>query len=313
MEMTKVEDLKQLLFKSLTPIISNKCAIFDLPYYKNIGDVLIWEGEISFLNGTGKKVVYSCSPKTCLFPTLDKDVTILFQGGGNIGDLYIGHTRMLSNLITKYQHHHIVVFPQTVYFKDSHTEQLFFSTLKNHRNLTFCCRDWKSHETVTKYLGERALMLPDMAFCINKDFLTSFNIPESKQSIWVKRNDVEKTTFNTEIQFDKICDWPPFEHKFTVPIVINTIFDRIVPIINSTALKKRWDKYASNNFKSDMIRTGVEFLSPYKKVYSERLHGAILSVLLDKTVIIMDNSYGKNSTFYDTWLSKFPNVELYQD
>lgn len=312
MEMTKVEDLKQLLFKSLTPIISNKCAIFDLPYYKNIGDVLIWEGEISFLNETGKKIVYSCSEKTCMFPTLDTDVTILFQGGGNIGDLYIEHTRILDNLITKYSNHSIVIFPQTVYFKDSQIEQSFFSSIKEHPHLTFCCRDWKSHETVSKYLGNRALLLPDMAFCINKETLTAFEIPESKQSIWVKRNDIEKTNVNTGIEFDKIYDWPPFEHKFTIPIVVNTIFDRIVPFTNSTALKKLWDKYASNNFKSDMIRTGVEFLSPYKKVYSERLHGAILSVLLDKTVIIMDNSYGKNSTFYDTWLSKFPNVELYQ-
>lgn len=306
-----VQNLRNIIFKSLKNNVNTQCAIFDLPYYKNIGDVLIWEGELTFLNETGKKIVYACSSKTCLFPELDKNVTVLFQGGGNIGDLYIGHTDFLRQIAAKYSTNQIVVFPQTVYFKDSSIEQAFFKDIERHPNLTFCCRDWKSHQIAEKYLKDKALLLPDMAFCINSEFLKVYEQAESSQSLYIKRNDVEKVQLSPHTNFEKVSDWPPFERTITSPILVNTLLDRIVPVFKSDSLKRYWDRYALSNFKTDMIRTGVRFISPFETVYSERLHGAILSILLGKNVVVMDNSYGKNSTFYDSWLASFSNVKLF--
>lgn len=310
MGLTSIRDLRELILNTLSPLVSDRCALFDLPYYKNIGDVLIWEGEISFLSDIGKDIVYGCSEKTCVYPNLDRDITILFQGGGNIGDIYEEHSIYLTKIVDKYPHNKIIVFPQTVFFKDKVLEKTFFNHISTHNNIIFCCRDWKSYETVSRYIGENALQLPDMAFCINQAQLIKLSHYESNGSLCIRRNDIEKSNIKTESSYDKVCDWPPFEQKYTFPIVINTIFDRIVPLTKSNRLKTTWDRYAARHFKPDMIRTGVEFISQYETVHSERLHGAILSILLNKTVQIIDNSYGKNSTFYESWLTGFPNVNL---
>ena len=59
-----------------------------------------------------------------------------------------------------------------------------------------------------------------------------------------------------------------------------------------------------------MFKEGVRFISPYREVETTRLHGCILSILLGKKITLIDNSYGKNGNFYNTWLSDLDNVTL---
>jgi pyruvyl transferase EpsO len=59
-----------------------------------------------------------------------------------------------------------------------------------------------------------------------------------------------------------------------------------------------------------MIREGVKQISKYENIYSTRLHVAILSVLLEKPFVFFDNSYGKNSAFFETWLSDLDGAKF---
>ena len=43
---------------------------------------------------------------------------------------------------------------------------------------------------------------------------------------------------------------------------------------------------------------------------SECLHGCILAILLNRKVVVVNNSYGKNLDSYDAWLKKFDNVTM---
>ncbi|MDR8470449.1 polysaccharide pyruvyl transferase, partial [Acinetobacter baumannii] len=36
----------------------------------------------------------------------------------------------------------------------------------------------------------------------------------------------------------------------------------------------------------------------------------ILSLLLDKKIILLDNSYGKNKAYYDAWLKDSDNIKV---
>ena len=45
-----IKELKSLISKTLLPLIGKQCVLYDVPFYKNIGDVLIWQGELSFLS-----------------------------------------------------------------------------------------------------------------------------------------------------------------------------------------------------------------------------------------------------------------------
>ena len=57
-----------------------------------------------------------------------------------------------------------------------------------------------------------------------------------------------------------------------------------------------WHKHSLmlvNNFASKF--------SSYEKIVTSRLHGHILSCLIDKNSNIIDNSYGKNKAYYHLW------------
>ena len=46
----RINKLKLLIEKELTPLIDGDYALIDVPNYRNIGDNLIWKGELDFLN-----------------------------------------------------------------------------------------------------------------------------------------------------------------------------------------------------------------------------------------------------------------------
>ena len=76
----KVLELSQKIQKTLPTLIGRSCVYVDLPYYANVGDVLIWEGTEAFLKKNHIKVVYSGSWDTFDFRPLPKDVPIVMQG-----------------------------------------------------------------------------------------------------------------------------------------------------------------------------------------------------------------------------------------
>lgn len=59
-----------------------------------------------------------------------------------------------------------------------------------------------------------------------------------------------------------------------------------------------------------IIEYAVDFISRYDEIYTTRLHGGVLALLLGKKVHLIDNNYGKISALYNTWLLENPNVEI---
>ena len=45
----KKRNLKDCIKKNLLPLITSDCIYLELPYYPNIGDLLIWEGTQCFI------------------------------------------------------------------------------------------------------------------------------------------------------------------------------------------------------------------------------------------------------------------------
>lgn len=65
---TKILQLKDNITQSLRPLIREKCILLDSPYYHNIGDVLIWKGEMSFCQNI--MCVVCIMPRMKLAPSL---------------------------------------------------------------------------------------------------------------------------------------------------------------------------------------------------------------------------------------------------
>ena len=311
----KKQQLRNEINHSLGSLVSSQCIILDAPDYHNIGDVLIWKGESDFLREHKKQCLYTASYETCTFPRIDKDVTIMFNGGGNLGDFYPEHMNFLQKVVMSYPDNKIVVCPQTVYYVDKLRMEKDFHILLSHKDLYFCGRDKVTYELLEKYFKNHALLVPDMAFCISEQELGKYKLAETKRKLTIRRSDCEtpKCTGKPFSVDGHVSDWPTFEHSIYSTTFLNKIFKRIadahVPLVTRFS-NRLWDNYFLYYFSKAMLKEGVRFVSPYHIVETMRLHGCILSILLGKDVILIDNSYGKNSNFYDTWLFDIDNVTL---
>lgn len=106
--------------------------------------------------------------------------------------------------------------------------------------------------------------------------------------MYIKRNDKElKDTFNFPFIKDyHTKDWPSFELTYY----------KYIP-----------DKYKQSAFYTN---EGILFLAHYDLVITTRLHGCILAVLLGIPSIMVDNVYGKNKTYYETWMKDIPHCHF---
>lgn len=304
----KINELRTIIYNKLQHLIDKYYVLLDVPYYTNIGDTLIWEGTKHFLKNIPHKCLYTASVETYKYRPLPTGTVILMQGGGNFGDLWRKHQDLRLEVIKSYPNNKIIILPQTVFYKDRNVFEEDAKIFNAHKNLHICARDTLSLEYLQQSLTCNLSLVPDMAFCITNGALQKYSRKEGDRALFLKRNDPEfsEYDFNSYITEDEATldtrDWPTMEQQFKA----KTYLDKL--LWHKKRLGRIPDIYANWIFRPHQVKKGIEFVSQYKKVYTTRLHVAILSLLLGKEVIFFDNSYGKNSSFFDTWLKEVDNI-----
>lgn len=304
------EGLHQILRTTLLPLIQSDYLLLDVPYYPNVGDTLIWEGTLALLKETKHRCLYSCSKETYRKKTIPTNAVVLLQGGGNFGDLWIQHQNFRERVITDYPNNKIIILPQSVHYQNvermDHDAKLF----SQHSELTVCVRDNVSFALIKKHFTNTVLLLPDMAFCIPIDSLNRYSVKEGTKSLYLERRDIEFSAFDQSIIPEDADrkDWPTmtnsgFEQR---------VFGRLLQINRKFRgrIARMIDWYGQWIYRPYLIRSGVAFVSAYPHIYSTRLHVAILGLLLNKQITFIDNSYGKNSSFYDAWLHDSEQIKI---
>lgn len=308
--------LQSVIDSNLSPLINNDYVYWDLPYHINIGDTLIWQGTLDFLADKPYKMLDYGSSATANLSALDQDTVILLHGGGNFGDIYGSSQNFRKSVVKRYPNNKIIVLPQTIYFEDKTRETHDFQFFSEHKSFYLCVRDQASYDLACKYLAEnRVLFLPDMAFCIKDEMLKE--TLSTGQKLLMSRIDVEAVAVDNKYveQVDVQSDWPTFEKS---PMSCNYL--RLLLAIHrklskdgkvkQTLLVKYINHFAMNHVRKQLINTGVQFINGFDVVYTTRLHGCILSLLLDKEIVLLDNSYGKNKAYYDAWLKDSDNIKV---
>ena len=222
------------------------------------------------------------------------------MGGGNWGDLYAPHNQLRREVVTRYPNNRIIVLPQTVYYQSARNARNDAKVFRRHKNLIICARDKYSYHFLKAFgFSKKILLLPDMAFCIDSVELKKMGKKDNGKDLLFQRVDKEGTETSTvpvylESRLYDVSDWPLYEGKD----------DRLVHLLDLIHKKLfvEADQYAITCYMPNRVRDGVELISKYKRIISNRLHGAILSILMDKEVYIIDNSYGKNQQYFETWL-----------
>ena len=313
-----ITNLKDIIELKLSPMINDEYIFLDLPYYKNIGDALIWKGTEEFLKKIPQKCLYKSSSENYIKPPLSKNTIILLQGGGNFGDIWRKHTDFLLNIVNKFPENKIIIFPKTAFYKNSNNLKKDAQMMANHSNLIICARDIKTYQLFTKYFYKnKILLVPDMTFFIPKHIFKKNKVKKQRKNLFLKRKDKELLNFNYEDYLDnkkniEEYDWPSIENKLVIDMILSClkkIFSltknfKTINIIISKIIN--W--YAIKIYMPKLIKIGNIFLNKYQKIYTTRLHGAILGYLLQKEILLFDNSYGKNSSFYETWLETIDSI-----
>ena len=308
----KINDLikcqNDLIRESLLPLVCSDYVLMDLPYYSNIGDALIWKGTEQLLSVVSYKCLYRCSFRTFEYQPFPKDVVIIMMGGGNWGDLYVQHNTFRKRILELYPNNRVVILPQTVYYEGARNARRDAASFRRHKHLTIFARDNYSYRFLKFFrFSSDVRMMPDMAFCLDIEWLKSLSWPTSEKKLFFKRTDKELATtkcFNEEEVLGKydVGDWPLYGQT-------DPMLNHLDALIESKQFVEA-NEYAVRSYLPERIRAGVEFIGQYSEVYSNRLHGAILALLLGKKVVIIDNSYGKNSQYYNTWLKDVDSVSL---
>ncbi|CAH1203794.1 polysaccharide pyruvyl transferase family protein [Paenibacillus sp. JJ-223] len=291
-----MDELKQRL-SQLLEAIPPKSKIFylDYPVYSNGGDLLIMKGALAFFKSNDIQVTDSYSVHDFHEDVrIPEDHIIVMSGGGNFGDLYDSHQRLRELVVQKYPRNKIVILPQTIFYKDVANLQKTAELFNRHSNLYVYTRDESSYKLATTYFTRAHVgLLPDMAHQLWK---IQTPVTAKKAKLNFLRTDIETNAEQSDIvvQGDTV-DWASLYNRYEKKMIF----------LMANALRKRKARklmqFAWNVYSDYLVRKAVRLFAQYEMIHTSRLHGHILSCLMAKPNILIDNSYGKNSGYYQLW------------
>ncbi|MDP4098026.1 polysaccharide pyruvyl transferase family protein [Paenibacillus sp. P96] len=307
-----MDELKEKL-KAILEVVPQGSEIIyvDYPVYNNGGDVLIMKGTEAFFRDYNIKVRarYSAMdfPKKLSIPD---NWIIVCHGGGNFGDLYANHQGLRERVVRDFPSHRIVVMPQTIHFESERKADMAAALFNNHPDLHIFVRDARSYDFATaKFHKCKIRMCPDMAHQL---WPLKPTARPRKDVLYFLRTDIETVAgqqqFDREADDSNRLDWDTMFTPMEVRgIVYFQKFYRLDKKLGGPLPTRTfWYKYTDY-----LMNKAINLFSSYKEVRTSRLHGHILSCLLDMPSVVIDNSYGKNSQYYEAWTAGNPKASLH--
>jgi pyruvyl transferase EpsO len=291
-------DMLKARLSEITAVIptGSKIVYLDYPVHGNIGDLLILKGTEQFfrdyrINVTARYSYFNFPEKL----PIPADHIIVCHGGGNFGDIYGPHQALRETVVSQYPHHRIVILPQTVIFQNKANLERAKSILAKHKDLHIFVRDSQSLYRLTGF-SRHIRVMPDMAHQLWP--MRPAQTKRKDKTLYLLRRDVEKKESLHPGGKKQAVDWKLLlseEELGKIRQMIQKHKDS-KGAGNSAELAQAW--YAVTE---KLIQRAIVKFSQYDDVVTSRLHGHILACLLNKKNVLLDNSYGKNSSYYKTW------------
>ncbi|KNC97094.1 uncharacterized protein SPPG_09475 [Spizellomyces punctatus DAOM BR117] len=277
--------IKSQTLNAMGPLLPEdaRYVIIDLATHTNLGDNFLSLGEQKLIHGLDRKLVGVCTLSTkrsCSFDRVGEyardNVTLLIHAGGNFGTLwgYIHAYRM--KVFSNFRTARMLSLPQSVYYdKEPKNDAKIMADCPN---LTLT---WRSRDSL-QYAQENfpqtpSFFVPDMAFMIGDVIPDAEPVVDIVFLVRSDRESVHKSASWKEAQrllsehgisYEHV-DWKLTKDQETFPG-----FD-----VGDLLLKR--------------LHIANRLLSRGKLIVADRLHAIILSTLMGKPHIYLDNSYKK--------------------
>lgn len=309
----KKRELAAIIKRDVIPLIDDDYVLYGLPYYNNVGDTLIWNGELELLKNVPHKCIGVCGWDDYPETKLPENAVILITGGGYFGDVWRRAWNNVLNGIRPNKNNKIIIMPCSIFYDDPEIRDRDATYLEQFPNLVILARDKVSLEIAKKHFNNEARLVPDMAFCMNeKEILKYATKKPSKNTLLFMRGDKELVSDSISIQESTYDtgDWLPMQDP-----ALERPFNRLdyrgsQLLFFSKNLRECYTEWLYKVlYRRIMTKAGLKQLSDYRKIYTTRLHAMILGLMLGREVFFIDNTYGKLSSFYNTWLKDCDTVQ----
>jgi exopolysaccharide biosynthesis predicted pyruvyltransferase EpsI len=293
-------------------------ALLDYPNNYNVGDSLIWLGEIAYLHSRGMSPKYVCDIRNYrpdrLQKALKNNPVILLQGGGNFGTLWPEIQDFRLKVLRDFPGVPVIQLPQSIYFENERVVNETAQAIRAHGKYTLLVRDQPSHDLAARHFVCPVLLCPDMAFFIGK---IKCNTPPQFDRFILSRTDQEKSINWLDIlaALDQkatvnISDWleAGWHERVISRVERHSASLRTLLDPDNRFLLILWNRLANAR-----LKRGEALLQRGHVVISDRLHVHILSILLNKPHVLLDNVYGKLGNLHAAWTTPYRGVQFVQN
>ena len=301
--------LRAQLHETLRPLVGSaeRVALIDFPNTANVGDSAIYLGELACLSAL--KVPFPrfiCDLRTYdraeLVRALGPSGLILFAGGGSLGDVWPAAQELREEIIRAFPDHAIVQFPQTIHFERVDALRRARASLNAHRRMTLLVRDRRSLEVAQSEFTAATILCPDAALSLGP---LDRPVRPTHRRVWLMRTDKESRV-PVPAGAEPVVDWldePPMWRRSLSYRLMGAVRRRPFRPIARPLLMRLYASLAR-----ERLRRGLGLLASGEVVITDRLHAHILCLLMGIPHVVLDNSYGKLSSFFQTWTRDVDNV-----
>lgn len=276
-------------------------AILDFPDHSNVGDSLIYLGELNWLSRQlGQLPTYSCrydSDRDEIAKAMPSG-TIFLHGGGNFGDVWPWYQKFREDVLRQFRGRSIVQLPQSIHFDDPTLADSTAKAIADHGAFTLMVRDRESYEFAIRRFDCPVYLCPDMAFALGP--LDRVSAPVRDVLLLLrtdKETRLESCMENALVAEDWLDTEPGLHKRMHRAMRLRTICNLRPSAWRRSARQVLYYRLLAENRKM----RGAGQLSSAKMVVSDRLHAHILSTLLGIPHVVLDNYYGKIGRFVEAF------------
>jgi pyruvyl transferase EpsO len=296
--------LQAELSQVLTRLIpqSTEVVYVDYPVHTNVGDLLILLGTERYISQQCVKVLGRWHRTNFRFPKIAQDVVVLLHGGGNFGDLY-PHQAFRESVSNAYPKNRIIYLPQTIHYE--HKDSLLASAeiVNKHPDTHLLVRDHRSLEFARLYFSAcKSYLAPDMSVCLyplHESLELKRNRILDTDTLFLLRTDREQVLNQDIGKFS--CGW---RGDWKELLGVHRLRLRYLQVLGRAMYSEAPARWFAQKWHiascAAVLHCSTQCLRA-RKITSSRLHGHILASLLGIPNVLLDNNYGKNAAYFQTW------------
>lgn len=276
-------------------------ALLDVPEHGNIGDSAIYVGELAFFDQhVGQRPNVVCTwdaDMDWLARTIPGDGAIFLHGGGNFGDIWMNHQNFRHAVLERFRGRTIVQLPQSIHYRDPAGIAETARLIAAHGDFILLVRDQPSLELARRHFDCAVMLCPDAAMMLER---IDTGIAPQTDLLVTLRDDAEAVQDQMHDWLREhypVADWVNVD-VWTLPV--RAVW-KLVRSLPDNRLGMIWREAMYRHQAQKRVMAGARQLAHGRRIVTDRLHMHILSSLIRRPHVVLDNSYGKIARYIDAF------------